>query len=722
MTSCKDKWVRRFFITETSLHKTGFTIYKVTSLIFLKNSPDTASSVSVWKRYSDFKNLYKSLYAVYKNSSIKEPFPKFAKSKYFGRFDKKVVEERRECANKFLEFIAKYSILYTHDIFIKFFETSLDSQKADSQSVSPDLFDEDPDHNVSDIVNVNDLSISNGELDQIEVCSQSDDNSIVVTSADNSSDNNIKFNTSIISYGLNNILEEYHGNIKKQENSLAPSNSQVLNMTLKDFNHYVIIAAAHINAGHKHEHLEEYKEAYVQYKLGIMQLQHCVNSDPDLNRQKRVLDNVSKYVKKIDEIYKKYLNSDVSMFMKPPIELKKYKILKIMGSTTILVRDTEENVERIVKTVAKPAGCIKGVNNYILYPKVPMMVQLHAFIETETTIFFILEYIKGQKLWDIITSDGTDKLDHDTPKNESLETTPNKLEEHFEQEESSNGVHNGQHDHDLSINQLLDKAKKLLISVDVTLKQSDSMTNKLNELGNTSKSYDQKSDSHSTKNSELSDLLLAHGLADNSSVQKMGISKDLETFDSSQALTFDDIVNYIDDQDVNTSEIKNNYIFDDEEYWSIPENMIRRWAIQLLQILEALHEQNIVLMNLRPDNLLIDQDNCVRLNCIIPQQGYEFIDCHIPYTAPELYMYISPISVDPAADVWSYGIILYELLTGIKFSEEDSYIIYSQSVISIPCRVSENARSLLTDILKLNPEERPSIAEIKKHPFFESPD
>ena len=31
----KDKWVRRFIITETDRHKRGFTIYKVTSIVSL---------------------------------------------------------------------------------------------------------------------------------------------------------------------------------------------------------------------------------------------------------------------------------------------------------------------------------------------------------------------------------------------------------------------------------------------------------------------------------------------------------------------------------------------------------------------------------------------------------------------------------------------------------------------------------------------------------------
>lgn len=33
MAPAKDKWIRRFIITETRRHKKGFTIYKITSMV-----------------------------------------------------------------------------------------------------------------------------------------------------------------------------------------------------------------------------------------------------------------------------------------------------------------------------------------------------------------------------------------------------------------------------------------------------------------------------------------------------------------------------------------------------------------------------------------------------------------------------------------------------------------------------------------------------------------
>lgn len=113
--------------------------------VFLKSSHEEISKVSVWKRYNDFKKLHSELNVLYSQSRIKESFPSFPKPKFFGRFETEVIEERRECALKFLEFIGRHSYLYSSDIFIKFFETShADYCLNDcSQSLSSDTSAED---------------------------------------------------------------------------------------------------------------------------------------------------------------------------------------------------------------------------------------------------------------------------------------------------------------------------------------------------------------------------------------------------------------------------------------------------------------------------------------------------------------------------------------------------------------------------------------------------
>ncbi|XP_076314285.1 ribosomal protein S6 kinase delta-1 [Tachypleus tridentatus] len=118
----EDPWVRVFDVTEPSSHEKGHTIYKVISKVFPKNSFESVSQVIVWKRYNDFKVLHKALLTIHRNLHLKGKFPPFAKSRFFGRFEGEIIEERRKSALALLEFAAQHPPLFTSQVFVKFFE------------------------------------------------------------------------------------------------------------------------------------------------------------------------------------------------------------------------------------------------------------------------------------------------------------------------------------------------------------------------------------------------------------------------------------------------------------------------------------------------------------------------------------------------------------------------------------------------------------------------
>ncbi|KAH6933062.1 hypothetical protein HPB50_011738 [Hyalomma asiaticum] len=135
-------WVRSFYVSNPTRHKKGYTIYKVVSKVFPKNSVEAASQVVVWKRYSDFRKLYKALLHLYQGLHLKGNFPKFAKASYFGRFDEETVEERRKAALCLLDFAAQYPVLFNSQVFVKFFENSQEYQddiEGEMSGLSPPL-------------------------------------------------------------------------------------------------------------------------------------------------------------------------------------------------------------------------------------------------------------------------------------------------------------------------------------------------------------------------------------------------------------------------------------------------------------------------------------------------------------------------------------------------------------------------------------------------------
>ncbi|KAJ9580090.1 hypothetical protein L9F63_004282, partial [Diploptera punctata] len=118
-----DNWIRRFTVSDPRRHKKGFTIYKVSSIVYPRVSPEAVTKVVVWKRYNDFKKLHQELKTKHQKLHLQDRFPIFAKAKFFGRFEDEVVEERRKCAVTLLEFIGDHPPLFTSAVFVKFFES-----------------------------------------------------------------------------------------------------------------------------------------------------------------------------------------------------------------------------------------------------------------------------------------------------------------------------------------------------------------------------------------------------------------------------------------------------------------------------------------------------------------------------------------------------------------------------------------------------------------------
>ncbi|GLE04455.1 hypothetical protein PINS_up013397 [Pythium insidiosum] len=161
------------------------------------------------------------------------------------------------------------------------------------------------------------------------------------------------------------------------------------------------------------------------------------------------------------------------------------------------------------------------------------------------------------------------------------------------------------------------------------------------------------------------------------------------------------------------------------------ERVIRRYTRQILQGVAYLHSKHVVHHDIKPSNLLVDQNGVVKLadfgssrlisssTCI----NNESMRGTPNYMAPEV---IKQTSRGRKSDIWSVGCSVLRLLTGRplwgdrKFDSQVALLFFIANLAELPPlphELSPDARSFLLQCLKLDPAARPSADELLRHPF-----
>ncbi|SPQ98485.1 non-specific serine/threonine protein kinase [Plasmodiophora brassicae] len=162
----------------------------------------------------------------------------------------------------------------------------------------------------------------------------------------------------------------------------------------------------------------------------------------------------------------------------------------------------------------------------------------------------------------------------------------------------------------------------------------------------------------------------------------------------------------------------------------LPEAIIRRIAIELVAALHYLHSHRVIHRDMKPQNILIGAGGSVKLCdfgfarslsthsiCMTSIKGTPL------YMAPEL---VQEKPYDHTVDLWSLGVILYELFAGHPpFYTKSIYTLIHRIVkdpVAYPDDMSKRFRSFITGLLQKEPSKRLSWPQLLRHPFIRETD
>ncbi|XP_076030567.1 ribosomal protein S6 kinase II isoform X2 [Oratosquilla oratoria] len=160
------------------------------------------------------------------------------------------------------------------------------------------------------------------------------------------------------------------------------------------------------------------------------------------------------------------------------------------------------------------------------------------------------------------------------------------------------------------------------------------------------------------------------------------------------------------------------------------EEDVKFYLAELALALDHLHSIGIIYRDLKPENILLDADGHISLTdfglckeALDDQKAYSFCGT-VEYMAPEV---VNRRGHTTAADWWSFGVLLFEMLTGaLPFqgaNRKETMTLILKAKLGMPPYLSAEAQSLLRALFKRNPANRlgpDGIEELKRHSFFAS--
>ena len=161
------------------------------------------------------------------------------------------------------------------------------------------------------------------------------------------------------------------------------------------------------------------------------------------------------------------------------------------------------------------------------------------------------------------------------------------------------------------------------------------------------------------------------------------------------------------------------------------EERAKFYICEVLLALENLHQRDIIFRDLKPDNVVLDEEGHCKLTDfglskegVTENQSASSFCGSVAYLAPEM---LKKQGHGKAVDWYLLGVLLYEMLVGITpfFTnrKEDIFHNIEFGELKLPEFIKEDTKSLLRGLLQKDPRKRLGggnldAEEIKQHPYF----
>ena len=138
---------------------------------------------------------------------------------------------------------------------------------------------------------------------------------------------------------------------------------------------------------------------------------------------------------------------------------------------------------------------------------------------------------------------------------------------------------------------------------------------------------------------------------------------------------------------------------------SILQGVASFYSAEIFMALEYLHEHHIIYRDIKPENIMLDKEGHARLiDFGLCKVGVSENPAHFTRTLCGTNSYMAPEVIKkefygPAADWWSFGVLVYDMLAGHPpFKAEDKHAVYNQILndhLTIPPRIDLVSRKFI---------------------------